>query len=41
MQVENCTLIADSGATSHMTNDDKGMYDWKGICQPVKGGNGD
>jgi len=34
------TWIADSGATSHMTNDDKGMYDWKEICQPVRVGNG-
>jgi len=40
-KVANCTWIADSGATSHMTNDDKGMYDWKEICQPVKVGNGD
>jgi len=23
-----------------MTNDDKGMYDWKEICQPVRVGNG-
>jgi len=34
------TWIAGSGATSHMTNDDKGLYDRKKICQPVRVGNG-
>ena len=34
------TWIADSGASTHMGNDDEGMYDAKLINSPVKMGNG-
>jgi len=34
------TWIADSGATSHITNDDTGMYEWKMVNLPITVGDG-
>ena len=34
------TYLADTGASSHMTNDDDGMLDYKEVKIPIKGENG-
>ena len=41
VRISRNTYLADTGASSHMTNDDTNMYDCKKVNIPVKGANGE
>ena len=40
MKVKKNIWIGDTGASTHMTNTDRGMYDWKPINDTIKVENG-